>query len=287
MKRNYPARFITQYPLTSFFALTLFLIWLSLAANISGRFPALGEWPVSFKGHLVAVFRTRRTLINWIPNLTAVIVLCVTSGGVSVRRLFARFLKWRIGIKLWFTAVLLPIAVASIAVGVYSFAGGTINISFIRSIPMILLIRFLFALSAEGIGGEAGWRGYALDRLQKKFTPLAASIVVGVFWALCHLPILTIRGFDGTELTAFMATVMSLSVILAWFYNRSQGSLLIVAVVHCLFDAIDATYSRNFTALIPRKEFMIVFMVALVATALSLVVLTQGKLGISSEERSP
>ncbi|MCK5014069.1 MAG: CPBP family intramembrane metalloprotease [Candidatus Omnitrophica bacterium] len=280
MKRIYPARLITRYPLTSFFALTFLLIWLSLAANVSGHFPAFGEWPVSFQGHLVGVLRTRRTLINWIPNLAAVIVLSVTGGWEAVRHLFARFLKWRVGIGSWSAALLLPVATASMAVGIYGLAGGDINLSFVGSIPAVFFIRFIFALSAEGVGGEAGWRGFALERMQRKYTPLVASIVVGIFWALCHLPIVTIRGFDAVELSAFMATVMSLSVILTWFYNRTKGSLLIVAVVHCLFDAVDAAYSRNFTALLPRKEFMAAFMAVLVVTAVILIASTRGRLGL-------
>ena len=282
MKRTYPARFITRYPLTSFFALTLLMIGLSLAANISGHFPAFGEWPISFNGHLVAVFRTRRTLINWIPNLAAVIVLSITGGWEAVRQLFARFLKWRVGMNSWAAALLLPVATASIAVGISGLAGGVVNLSFIGLIPAVLFIRFIFALSAEGVGGEGGWRGFALERLQQKYTPLAASIVIGIFWALCHLPIVTIRGFDAVELSAFMATVMSLSIILTWFYNRTKGSLLIVAVVHCLFDAVDAVYSRNFVALLPRKEFMTAFMAVLVVTAVILIAVTRGRLGASS-----
>ena len=278
MKTNYPSRFITRYPLTSFFVLTLLMIWMSLAANISGYFPGLGEWPVSFDGHLVAVFRTRRTLINWIPNLAAVIVLSVTGGWSAIRQLFARFLKWRVGTGVWTAAVLLPVATASIAVGIYGLAGGDVDLSLLGAIPAVLSIRFLFALSAEGVGGEAGWRGFALDRLQQKYTPLAATVVVGMFWALCHLPIMTIRGFDAVELSAFMATVMSLSVILTWFYNRTKGSLLVVAVIHCLFDALDAAYSRNFTAILPRKEFMTVFMAVLVVTAVTLIASTRGQL---------
>ena len=250
-----------------------------MAANISGKFPAFGEWFVSLDGHLVAVFRTRLTLINWFPNVAAVLILCVTGGWGAVRRLFARFLKWRVGINAWIIALLLPLIAASIAVGLYGLAGGKIDLSAAGSIPAVLFLRFIFALSAEGVGGEAGWRGFALEHLQHRFSPLKASLIVGIFWALCHLPIVTIRGFDTGELYCFIMLVMCLSVILAWIYNRTQGSLLVVAVVHCLFDALDATYSRSFVALLPRKEFMLAFMGVLTAVTLIIITATKGRLG--------
>lgn len=221
-------------------------------------------------------------MINWIPNLAAAIVLGVTGGWGAVGCLFARFFKWRVGAGCWIAALVLPVATASVAVGIYSLAGGEVELGFIGSVPAVLFIRFLFALSAEGVGGEAGWRGFALDRLQQKHTPLAASIMVGAFWALAHLSIVTIRGFDAWEISSFMATVMGLSVILTWFYNRTKGSLLVVAVVHCLFDAVDAAFSRNYVAIVPQKEFMTAFMVVLVITAVMLIASTKGRLGAST-----
>jgi len=256
------------------------MIWLGLVANISAKFPAFGERSLSLDGHLVAVFRTRLTLINWFPNIAAAVVLGVIGGWQAVGQLFARFLKYRVSIIVWAMALLLPLITASVAVWIYGLAGSEVNLSGIGLIPAVLCLRFLFALSAEGIGGEAGWRGFALEHLQQRYTPLKASMIVGIFWGLCHLPIVTIRGFDSAELTYFIVTIMCLSVILAWFYNRSQGSLLIVALVHCLFGAVDATYSRSFVALLPRKDFMLVFMLVLALVAIVLIFTTRGRLGI-------
>jgi membrane protease YdiL (CAAX protease family) len=192
----------------------------------------------------------------------------------------ARFLKWRVGMKLWLLALSVPLIAASVAVWLYGLAGGQVNLSSIGWLPAVLSLRFVFAMSAEGIGGEAGWRGFALERLQQRLTPLKASLVVGIFWALCHLPILTIRGFDAGGLGCFTVTVLCLSVILTWFYNITDGSLMIVALVHCLFDAVDAAYSRNFTALVPAEGFMPAFMVVLLAAALILIIRTKGHLGL-------
>jgi membrane protease YdiL (CAAX protease family) len=44
----------------------------------------------------------------------------------------------------------------------------------------------------EIIGGplseELGWRGFALDRLQDRWSPLVSSLFLATFWAVWHLP---------------------------------------------------------------------------------------------------
>ncbi|MCD4754081.1 MAG: CPBP family intramembrane metalloprotease [Anaerolineaceae bacterium] len=46
---------------------------------------------------------------------------------------------------------------------------------------------------------EFGWRGYALPKLQDKYGPLAASLVIGIVWGIWHcqffLPLWELSGY--------------------------------------------------------------------------------------------
>lgn len=54
-------------------------------------------------------------------------------------------------------------------------------------------ITYPFYLVAVFFGGgpfpeEIGWRGFALPRMQSKFGPLNATLLLAILWAFWHLP---------------------------------------------------------------------------------------------------
>jgi len=81
--------------------------------------------------------------------------------------------------------------------------------------------------------------GYALNNLQKKYIPLTASLIVGVIWGLWHLPLMILSGYTGLELVyyiiAFMVAVISLSIIISFFYNKSKN-IVIAMWIHFWFN---------------------------------------------------
>jgi len=90
----------------------------------------------------------------------------------------------------------------------------------------------------SALGEEIGWRGYALPRLQAGRSALGASLILGVIWALWHLP-LWLTGAPGRTpilYAAFVVSVIALSVILTWVYNSTGGSLLMVVLLHATFN---------------------------------------------------
>jgi membrane protease YdiL (CAAX protease family) len=83
-------------------------------------------------------------------------------------------------------------------------------------------------------GEEIGWRGYALPRLSNRFGLGAASIILGIIWACWHVPFFFIRASDtlGQSFPLYLLQVTALSVAIAWLYWRTNGSLLLVMLMH-------------------------------------------------------
>ncbi|HLZ52478.1 MAG TPA: CPBP family intramembrane glutamic endopeptidase [Candidatus Acidoferrum sp.] len=86
-----------------------------------------------------------------------------------------------------------------------------------------------------GISEEPGWRGFLLPRPQSRFSPLSASLLTWLPWALWHAP-LDFAGYAGPTLGAYLQNrvfmLIPVSVILTFIYNRSGGSILSAALFH-------------------------------------------------------
>ena len=50
----------------------------------------------------------------------------------------------------------------------------------------MVILFYLYSIIFGGLSEEPGWRGFALPRLQAKFSPLVSSLILGVFWAVWH-----------------------------------------------------------------------------------------------------
>jgi membrane protease YdiL (CAAX protease family) len=107
---------------------------------------------------------------------------------------------------------------------------------------------FIYNLIFFGFGEEAGWRGFALPRLQAKFNALSASIILTFLWALWHWPLFFYRpsymdmGLSGVA--GWLFSLLTGSILLTWFYNSSNGSILICAIFH---STVDIAFTADFS----------------------------------------
>ena len=114
-----------------------------------------------------------------------------------------------------------------------SLKGGPAEIALTISASFIYMLLFGGAL-----GEEAGLRGFALPRLQQKFSPLLAALVLALAWLVWTLP-LYLNGYNRLapdnlleNLLGRLALTLLLMLTLAWLYNRSQGNLLACVLLH-------------------------------------------------------
>jgi membrane protease YdiL (CAAX protease family) len=189
-------------------------------------------------------------LIGYGIVIAAIVSTAIVSGKAGVGALLRRFLVWRVGGQ-WYAAALgLPLVLLLLAVGLNSLLTGTppdFSRYFAREIfgpglsPWVLLLPyFLFALLTNG--EEIGWRGYTLPRLQKRFSPLVASLILGVVWGLWHLPRYfyldtTLGGGRGIgEFPVELAKILPHAILYTWIFNRTRGSLLLVSLFHAAWN---------------------------------------------------
>jgi membrane protease YdiL (CAAX protease family) len=99
----------------------------------------------------------------------------------------------------------------------------------------VMLAATIFSTIIGGQAGEEiGWRGFALPRLATHFGYGAGSILLGMIWALWHLPLFFVREADkhGQSFFLYALQVTAISVAIAWLYQRTNGSLLLTMLMH-------------------------------------------------------
>jgi len=101
----------------------------------------------------------------------------------------------------------------------------------------IMLIATVFSTPVQA-GEEIGWRAFALPRLAESIGLGWGSIVLGVIWACWHLPLFFLPGLDttGQSFPVYLLQVTAISVIMAWLYWRTNGSLLLTMLLHAAIN---------------------------------------------------
>jgi CAAX protease family protein len=209
-------------PLVAFFVLTYALSWLAWPLWASGLYP------------IAPVF-------SFAPFLAALIVLAVTLGKGGVGGLLRRMVRWRVGIRWYAVALLLPagITVAAVVLNVLLGARGPSAADL--GGWTALLPGFAVALLIPGLGGaweEPGWRGFALPRLQSGRSALFAALILGVLVAGWHLPMMVVGDVHWSDTVSIMGAV----IVFNWVFNNANGSVLIIMIMHATNNAVSGQF---------------------------------------------
>lgn len=164
------------------------------------------------------------------PTDVALAITVYVSGIAGVTALLAQAGRWRVKLSWYLIALLLPIGMVLLAIGIGTALGET-------SLPHWLQWpQNMGSLIVPPLGEEFGWRGFALSRLQRRYNALWASLILGVIWACWHMPIFFLPGVRLSDFPLFFVGITAGSVLLTWLYNSTGNSLLIVMVAHAGFD---------------------------------------------------
>jgi membrane protease YdiL (CAAX protease family) len=131
------------------------------------------------------------------------------------------------------------------------FGGEAPGLASTYTIPIFVLDLFISLISGP-LNEEAGWRGYALPRLESRFSALISSIILGILWGFWHLPLYLVETRLPFYIFIFLNIV--LSILITWGYNNTKGSLVIAVLFHYCFNFV-GTYIAGKLGLLPTMMF--------------------------------
>jgi membrane protease YdiL (CAAX protease family) len=175
------------------------------------------------------------------PFLAALVVLAITRGKTGVVGLLRRMVRWRVGLRWYAVALLLPVAISLTAAVFNVLLGAQAPSSVELGGWTGLFSTFFLLLLVFGIGGaweEPGWRGYALPHLQVGRSTLFASLILGVLIVGWHLPLFKVGEIHWSDAVFIMGFV----IVFNWVFNNANGSVLILMLMHTMNNTISGSF---------------------------------------------
>ncbi len=148
----------------------------------------------------------------------------------------------------------------------FQFANG---FSFSAGAFPVLLLLFMAATFEE-----LGWRGYAFDSLQSRYSFLTAAIVFSVLWSLWHLPMLWVKDSYQYEIlhqnvwfaVNFFVSIIPMGVIISWICVKNHKSMPAAILFHFLLNLCQE--ALNMTQTTKCIETLVLFVIAAVIVAM-------------------
>ncbi len=261
--------FARQKPLTAFFVLAYAIAWLLWTPLVLSR-TGLGLLPVG--GSLWWTLPG-----SYAPLLSAMIVQWVGHGDFRVARLLPSWKHFFAG---------LAVGAVLVALGFQVLPGAWFGKGAMTALSWSALMAYpgatLRALVMAGpLGEEPGWRGFALPKLQAKFHPIAATLVLGVLWAGWHLPLFLLPTWTNSPLWVFALMLTGFCFVLGLSFNLSRGSVVVTMLLHAMFNASSGVLGQFLAGpeldMRIRPDVVLAISFAVIAVVISCVWLFRGK----------
>ncbi len=279
-----PRGLLARHPLISFFVMAYAFSWIVWSPWVLSE-EGVGLLPFRLSDGTSGLLNALAILAG--PTLSALIMTGITEGRAGIRRLLGRVVLWRVGLR-WYLFALLGIP-AVIALGTIIVPGGVASFGSL-GLGYVLNYLALFPLIIV-LGGplfeEVGWRGFALPRLQPLHGPLVGTLILGLMWALWHLPQFLVPSWaEASGGSGFLAIVkfvfiaVAFAIVTTWVFNNTKGSVLLAILVHTSIDAFSIPMGGLFSPSEVANSLLLSFGVLVVL----IVVLTRGRLGYREED---
>ena len=171
--------------------------------------------------------------------------------------------------------LLMPLAVM-VSIAISLPLGGSVNqyelaegFSFSTGfVPVLLLL--LLAATFE----ELGWRGYAFDSLQSRYTVFKATIIFSILWSLWHLPLILVKDSYQYEIVQqnvwyavnFYLGIIPLGVIVSWICLKNKKSVLSAILFHFIVNIANEMFDITQTTKSIETGVLTIIAIAIIVT---------------------
>jgi membrane protease YdiL (CAAX protease family) len=267
-------------------------VWLFFAATYALSW-ALWATP-AIQGRLDP-YQALMVLGVFAASTMGIVFTAISGGRDALRDLWRRTFDRRLLRSRWLVVIFLLVPLTHLLAGwLAPLLGGEAldfpSVPELLAKPSFLLELLLLNFVLSGLAEEFGWRGFAQDRLQRRYGALGAALIVGLFHGFWHTPLFLIPGISQGEMGfftldyfLFVAMSLPLSILFAWIYNNTGRSVLSAILTHFWLNTVLNAGIGTYAGFPTR--YIMAYLV--VTTALCvIIVLVWGSRTLSGRERS-
>jgi len=223
--------------------------------------------------------------------LPAVTITWIADGRGAAVRFLRRFVDWQVAWR-WYvlTLVVVPVVAVVLARLLLGAPAASSPGAWVDALVSGFALSFLLTLVPNNWVEEGAWSGFVQARLQNRYAPAVAALIVAPFFALQHISLAV-----GNPLPVAVLVITGLAVVMipyrmltGWMWNRT-GSLLLLGFLHAAGNA--AGPGSGFDGGLLRKLYPadlmtagLLHLLAYAVVGIAVLVATRGRLGLRHPE---
>lgn len=172
------------------------------------------------------------------PSLASLTLTALLDGRPGLRSLFSRMGRWSIG---WNWSIVIFLTIPLISISVLTVLSTWLSPVYRIQFNLTQVILGLAIGLLAGFCEETGWTGFALPRLQARYGPLAAGLILGILWAIWH----GMADFWGSIATLglvwlpnfvvfWLVPLTAYRILMVWVH-KNTNSLLAAQLMHAFY----------------------------------------------------
>jgi membrane protease YdiL (CAAX protease family) len=216
------------------------------------------------------------------PSLIGVVMALMTYDRDGRREFFRRFYQLNcISVRWWLFILLIYPMIHLVAIGLTFLSGGEAPaMELLRSViqnPASIVFVLIQGFFINGPWPEEfGWRGFALQPLLDRFGFVRANLLLGVVWALWHLPLFFMPTMGHYQMGLvgfwfFIAQAVGLSMMMAFVHVNTRQSIFAALLMHMMCN-LTPNLMAGYTQAYERLAFSLVLVAGVMCSVLASVV---------------
>lgn len=175
------------------------------------------------------------------PTVGAYVAVLLTTNEGSLEEFNSRVLNIKVVFKFYLYAILAPIGLGLGGLAIAYFTAG----HYFEAHPIQPLFSFIpLFFTSIFMGGleEFGWRGVLQPALTNKLSLFKANLIIGITWAIWHLPLFYVAGahHEGKPFLFYTLSAIGYSSFITWLYAKTK-SIFLCVLFHASINAAAAT----------------------------------------------